>query len=286
MDFAQHLADAGRVSPPNGNSSYNIVNAEAPRDRLPGRLAGDARRDREAQRHERRVVAYQAFLAFAAAMGAVSIFSLLGRVTRNALLRCVGAAVAIQPNVLYGYALEAGIKELTTAALLMVVAAVLAESMPGEGRATSARAARRRHVGRVRRVQPRHRSVARDSCSRRADASRCVRLTAARLHAAELARLRRRRDRHLAAGADHRGKTRERRRQRDRRRRRPRPRQPHSARLALVGRRRVADRRLPLPARPRDLEPRVRRDHPRARRRRRAVGARAPALDDRRSSAR
>jgi hypothetical protein len=133
MDFAQHLANAGRVSPPNGNSSYNIVNAKLLGIGYPG--GSQSTLGAMAKLTGTNVAwAYQAFLAFTAAMGAVAIFSLLGRVTRNGLMRCVGAAVAIQPNVLYGYALEAGIKELTTAALLMVVAAALAEGLPGDGR--------------------------------------------------------------------------------------------------------------------------------------------------------
>jgi hypothetical protein len=133
MDFAQHLADAGRVSPPNGNSSYNIVNSKLLGIGYPG--GSQATLGAMAKLSGTNLAfAYQAFLAFAAAMGAVSVFSLLGRVTRNSLLRFVGAAVAIQPNVLYGYALEAGIKELTTAALLLTVAALLADRLPGEGR--------------------------------------------------------------------------------------------------------------------------------------------------------
>src|SRR4029077_1068041 len=76
---------------------------------------------------------YQMFHAFAAAMGALAIYSLLGRITTSRPLRALGAAIAIQPNVLYAYALEGGIKELTTASLLMVVVAILAERLPGEG---------------------------------------------------------------------------------------------------------------------------------------------------------
>ncbi|HEX5852575.1 MAG TPA: hypothetical protein VFY36_05740, partial [Solirubrobacteraceae bacterium] len=48
-------------------------------------------------------------------------------------MRCLGAVVAIQPNILYGYALEAGIKELTTASLLMLVVALFADRLPGDG---------------------------------------------------------------------------------------------------------------------------------------------------------
>ncbi|HLB22139.1 MAG TPA: hypothetical protein VK605_08500, partial [Solirubrobacteraceae bacterium] len=133
MDFAQHLADAGRVSPPNGNSSYYIVNSKLLGIGYPG--GSQATLGAMAKLTGTNVAwAYQAFLAFTAAMGAVAVYSLLGRVTRNGLMRFIGAAVAIQPNVLYGYALEAGIKELTTAALLLVVAAVLADSLPGERR--------------------------------------------------------------------------------------------------------------------------------------------------------
>ncbi len=131
MDFAQHLADAGRSAAPNGDSSYNIVVAKLLGIGYPG--GSQATLGTIAKLTGTNVAwAYQSFLAFAASMGAISIFSLLGRVTRNGLMRCIGAIVAIQPNILYGYALEAGIKELTTAALLMVFVAVLADGLPGE----------------------------------------------------------------------------------------------------------------------------------------------------------
>ena len=45
----------------------------------------------------------------------------------------MSAAVAIQPNLLYGYALEAGIKELTTVSLLLILLALFAERLPGDG---------------------------------------------------------------------------------------------------------------------------------------------------------
>ncbi len=81
-------------------------------------------------------------------------------------MRFVGAVVAIQPNVLYGYALEAGIKELTTA--------LAADDRRGAVRRAAARAKARGErsadgrgrVRRVRRVQPRHRALARPAaCS-------------------------------------------------------------------------------------------------------------------------
>ncbi|HLL91321.1 MAG TPA: hypothetical protein VK252_00170 [Solirubrobacteraceae bacterium] len=133
MDLAQHLAQAGRVLPPHGDSSYNIVAAKLISIGYPG--GSQATLGVMAKLSRTNVAwCYQAFLAFTAAMGAIAIFSVLGRVTRNGAMRCVGAAVAIQPNILYGYALEAGIKELTTAALLLIVVAVLADGLPGAGR--------------------------------------------------------------------------------------------------------------------------------------------------------
>lgn len=132
FDFAQHLADAGRTTPASGDSSYNILVIKLLGIGYPG--GSQAALGAMAALIRTNVAwCYQAFLAFAAAMGAVAIFSMLGRVTRNGLMRCVGAGVAIQPNVLYGYALEAGIKELTTAALLMLVVALFADRLPGEG---------------------------------------------------------------------------------------------------------------------------------------------------------
>ena len=132
FDFAQHLANAGRTNPASGNSSYNIVVSKLIGIGYPG--GSQATLGAMATLIRTNVAwCYQAFLAFTAAMGALAIYSLLGRVTANRLMRFVGAAVAIQPNVLYGYALEAGIKELTTASLLMIVAALFAERLPGEG---------------------------------------------------------------------------------------------------------------------------------------------------------
>jgi hypothetical protein len=133
MDFAQYIASAGRASPTNGDSSFRIVAAKLLSIGYPG--GAQATLGEMADLTRVNIAwCYQAFLAFTAAMGAVALYSLLGRVTRNALMRTVGAVVAVQPNVLYGYAQEGGIKELTTAALLLVVIAVLADALPGQGR--------------------------------------------------------------------------------------------------------------------------------------------------------
>jgi hypothetical protein len=129
MSFAQHLAEAGRQVPV-GNSSFNDTILGLTGNGYPGgaqatlgALAGVIRTD----------VAwcYQAYQAWAAAMGALAVYALLRRVIAIPLLCCIGAGVAIQANILYDYALEGGIKELTTASLILLVAALLAERLPG-----------------------------------------------------------------------------------------------------------------------------------------------------------
>ena len=131
MDFTHHLAEAGRAAVAS-NSSYQVVVGKLLNIGYPGggqavlgSIAALIRTDL--------AWCYQMYHAFAAAMGALAIYSLLGRVSSSRPLRAVGAAVAIQPTVLYAYALEGGIKEITTASLLMAVAAVLAERFPGQG---------------------------------------------------------------------------------------------------------------------------------------------------------
>lgn len=135
MDFAQHLAEAGRAAVGN-ESSYHVVVQKLVNIGYPG--GGQAVLASVAKLiHTNLAWCYQMYHAFAAAVGALAIYSLLGRLTASRPLRAVGAAVAIQPNALYAYALEGGIKELTTATLLMTVVAVLAERLPGEGRRLS-----------------------------------------------------------------------------------------------------------------------------------------------------
>jgi len=128
MAFAQHLAEAGRQVPI-GNSSFNDTILGLTGNGYPGgaqatlgAMAGVIRTD----------VAwcYQAYQAWAAAMGALAVYALLRRVITSPILCCIGAAVAIQANILYDYGLEAGIKELTTASLILLVAALLAERLP------------------------------------------------------------------------------------------------------------------------------------------------------------
>lgn len=130
MDFAQYLSEAGRAAV-SFNSSYHANAEKLVSIGYPG--GGQATLGVIAALIRTNVAwCYQMYHAFTAAMGALAIYSLLGKATKNGPLRALGAAVAIQPNVMYAYALEGGIKELTTASLLMVVAALLAERLPGE----------------------------------------------------------------------------------------------------------------------------------------------------------
>jgi len=131
MDFSQYLAEAGRAAT-SFNSSYHANAEKLVSIGYPG--GGQATLGSIAALiHTNLAWCYQMYHAFAAAAGALAIYALLGHVSASRPLRALGAAVAIQPNVLYGYALEGGIKELTTAAMLVVTAAALAERLPGRG---------------------------------------------------------------------------------------------------------------------------------------------------------
>ena len=248
MDFAQHLADAGRATVGN-DSSYHVVVQKLDNIGYPG--GAQATLGAIAKLiHTNLAWCYQMYHAFAAAMGALAIYSLLGRVSSSRPLRAVGAAVAIQPNVLYAYALEGGIKELTTASLLMVVAAVLAERLPGEGPRLS--------------VLPAAVAISGAFAAFSYGVAPWLGLLLVGVFVVTLVRPNRLRaladwgllaaicDRHLAA----RDRQRRHAAARDRGNRglghgRTGSRQPLGAGARLVGGRRVAHRRLPLPARPR-----------------------------------
>ena len=68
---------------------------------------------------------YQPYLAFLAAMLALALYAVLGRVVASAPLRAFGAFLAAQPALLYGYALWGGIKEVLGALLLALIGALL-----------------------------------------------------------------------------------------------------------------------------------------------------------------
>ena len=68
---------------------------------------------------------YQPLLAVAAAMGALALYGLLDGIVDRPPLRALAAFIAAQPNLLYGYGLAGGFKELITAGLLVLVVALL-----------------------------------------------------------------------------------------------------------------------------------------------------------------
>src|SRR3954447_12549945 len=73
---------------------------------------------------------YQPLLAVTSAMAALSAYGLLSRAIEAPAMRALGAAVAVQANVLYAYGLVGGFKELTAAFLLVLVAGLGAELAP------------------------------------------------------------------------------------------------------------------------------------------------------------
>jgi hypothetical protein len=73
---------------------------------------------------------YQPVLAFVAAMLGIALFVVLKRAIPSPKWRALAAGVAAQPTILYAYALAAGIKEISGAAAIALVAAVLAERRP------------------------------------------------------------------------------------------------------------------------------------------------------------
>jgi hypothetical protein len=72
--------------------------------------------------------AVQPYLAFLAALLALSLYALAGRLVSRPPLRALVACIAAQPALLYAFALWGGVKELFGAALLALVTALVAES--------------------------------------------------------------------------------------------------------------------------------------------------------------
>src|SRR5947207_2078927 len=67
---------------------------------------------------------FQPYLAFLAAMLALTLYAILERLIFRPALRAGAAFVAAQPAILYGYSLWGGIKELAGAWLLALIAAL------------------------------------------------------------------------------------------------------------------------------------------------------------------
>ena len=81
---------------------------------------------------------YQPYLTFLAALLALALYSLLGRVIPSRPMRAAAAFLAAQPAILFGYALWGGIKELLGALLLALIAALLPWTLAEERGARAA----------------------------------------------------------------------------------------------------------------------------------------------------
>lgn len=129
LDLAAHLAHSGRAIPAVGSSAYQVVMMKYLGSGYPGggqwtlgALSNLTPIDLS--------WLYQPFLAFVAAMSALSLYSLLGRVLEQRALRALGAFIAAQPNILIAYVYAGGIKELCTSSFLLLTAALLARVLP------------------------------------------------------------------------------------------------------------------------------------------------------------
>jgi hypothetical protein len=124
FDFTNQLVHEGRSFDGTIDSSYTQVVANLVGSGYPGGfqgvLGGLARLvDTDL------AWVYQPLLAVGAAMGAIALYALLDGIIRNRPLRALAAFVAAQPNLLYGYGLVGGFKELITAGLLVTAVALL-----------------------------------------------------------------------------------------------------------------------------------------------------------------
>ncbi len=129
FDLAAHFAHSGRSIPASPVSAYQAVLAKYLSSGYPGggqwtlgALSNLTPVDLS--------WLYQPFLAFLAAMSALSLYALLGRLIDSRPLRALGAFVAAQPNILYAYVLGGGIKELSTTCFLLLSAALFAQVLP------------------------------------------------------------------------------------------------------------------------------------------------------------
>ena len=124
FDFTQQLIQDGRSLQEPIDSSFEQVVAKLVDSGYPGGfhsvLGGLARMvDTDI------AWVYQPLLAVAAAMGALALYGLLDGIVDRPPLRALAAFIAAQPNLLYGYGLAGGFKELITAGLLVLVVALL-----------------------------------------------------------------------------------------------------------------------------------------------------------------
>src|SRR4051794_28858003 len=129
ISFVEWLRTEGRTGIGAGNSSYQEIVDKLVSSSYPGGTQSVVASMGDLG-HVDVLWAYQPVLAFVAAMLALALYAVLRRAIPSAPVRAVAAGVAAQPTVLYAYTLAAGIKELSGAAAIVLVAAVMAERRP------------------------------------------------------------------------------------------------------------------------------------------------------------
>ena len=77
---------------------------------------------------------FQPYVAFLAGMLALSLYGIAGRLTDVRWQRALGAVIAAQAAMLFGYALVGGVKEVASAGLLALAVALLPTALDGRGR--------------------------------------------------------------------------------------------------------------------------------------------------------
>jgi hypothetical protein len=75
---------------------------------------------------------WQPYLAFLAALLALALYHLVSGLVRSPLLRALVAFVGAQAALLFGYALWGGIKELSTAVIVALIAALVPRTLSGQ----------------------------------------------------------------------------------------------------------------------------------------------------------
>src|SRR4051812_28753399 len=129
ISFVEWLRTEGRTAIGAGNSSFQEIVDKLVSSSYPGGTQSVVASMGDLG-HVDVLWAYQPVLAFVAAMLALALYAVLRRGIPSAPVRAVAAGVAAQPTILYAYTLAAGIKELSGAAAIVLVAAVMSERRP------------------------------------------------------------------------------------------------------------------------------------------------------------
>jgi hypothetical protein len=127
--FVEWLRTEGRTQVSVPNSSYQEIVDKLVSSSYPGGTQSVVASMGDLA-HLNVMWAYQPVLAFVAAMLGLTLYVVLRHALPRPPVRALAAAVAAQPTILYSYTLVAGIKELSGAGALLLVAAVFARQRP------------------------------------------------------------------------------------------------------------------------------------------------------------